>query len=875
MQKKALFVGLLSLAMALPLASCGGTSNAASTDAYSGPTYDTESIRIHYHRKDGVYTGWALWLWDKALNNGTEYAFNGSDSYGACASYALSTFGANVVNDSMGFIVKSAGSWSAKDPDGDRFINFSLYKKDANNVYHVYLESGDKGIYADANHSVADAITDAHFSFMNKIYVSTTNVMKHLALYEDDVALFNGDVGKNFYLYTFDTGKQADFEKHYYAEATFESGAVVKTVVAITSLYKTADFDNKYTYDGDLGALYTSSETQFKVWSPISSSIKLRVYGNGTPKSLSATLGNDTYDEYTMTKGDKGVWSYTVSGDLAGKYYTYFVTNSTYPSGKEIVDPYAKSAGVNGVRGMIVDFSATNPDGWDNFTVAHPYDRKAEVVYETAIPDLTGSSTWGGTSAKQGKFTGFYETGTKTTSTDNSGASVQISTGFDHVKDLGVNAVQIMPMFDSDNNETGSDYNWGYNPLNYNVVEGRYSSNPYDGLVRIKELKSLVKAYYDAGINIIMDVVYNHTSSLTGTNFDVLMPGYYYRYVGTTPSNGSGCGNETASEMPMFRKFMIDSTTFWTKEYKLGGFRFDLMGLHDIPTMNKIAAACKAINPKVTIYGEPWAGGTSALNTETPATQANGNSYEGYGQFNDGMRDALIKGGLNAASTTGWISNTASAISESDKASITKGIKGTTQSGSNNIPDPDKTTNYVTCHDNYTLYDRFYYGNKITDEAVVKKMNLLAQSVVMTSDGTSFMLSGEEMLRTKKGSSNSYNLDITYNALNYAKVAKNQDLLESYKKLINFKKTVTGVQADKSSVALATTWNSASNMFYYDVVDATSGRTYRVVHANGLGTPGTVDLSGYSLYLDTLSRTDLTLSASTRVDNYETIIAYK
>lgn len=870
MNKKTLFVSLLSVAIALPLAACGNSSNQSNDDSYSGPTYGEDSIRIHYHRKDANYSSWALWLWDKNLNNGAEYAFNGSDSFGACASYALSTFSSTLTDDSMGLIVKTAGSWTGKDTVGDRFIDFSLFKKDSSNVYHVYIESGDANLYIDNNLTLPDAVTDAHFSFMNKVYVESTTNMKHLAIYEGDTALWSGDIDASYYLYTFDSGKQADFDKNYFAEATFKaSGLVVKKAIAITSLYKTTDFDSKYTYDGELGAIYTSTSTTFKVWSPIASSVKLRIYDNGTPKSINSSKGSDTYNEFSMAKGDKGVWAYTSQGDMAGKFYTYFVTNSSYPAGKEIVDPYAKSAGVDGKRGMVVDFSKTNPTGWESFGVAHPYDRKEEVVYETHIADVTSSSTWGGTAANSKKFAGFHESGTFYTS----GTYGKVVTGFDHIKQLGVNAVQILPMFDQDNDEVNASFNWGYNPLNYNVVDGVYSSDPYDGYARIRELKALVKDYYDAGINIIMDVVYNHTASLAGTNFDVLMPGYYYRYNGTTPSNGSGCGNETASEMPMFRKFMIDSTTFWVKEYKLGGFRFDLMGLHDVTTMNKLTAACQAINPKITIYGEPWAGGSSPVSS--PANQANGNNFVGYGQFNDGMRDALIKGGLNAASSKGWVSDVALYPSDTDALAIKRGVIGETYSGSNYIPDPGKTTNYVTCHDNYTLYDRFYYGNGIKDADTVKKMSVLAQSLVMTSCGTSFMQGGEEFLRSKGGNSNSYNANYDVNAFRYGLLGKNSDVSAIYEKLISFKKSVTGLHAAKNAVAFTPKWNSTQTMLSYDVPDATTGRTYRVIHANGKVSGATADLSGYSLYLDTLGTNGLTLSASTSISPFQTIIAYK
>ena len=268
--------------------------------------------------------------------------------------------------------------------------------------------------------------------------------------------------------------------------------------VDINLLFGTDSFNTNYAYDGtDLGVTYSASQSVFKVWSPFSSSIVLRVYQNGTPVAISSSKGNDTFTEYPMNKGAKGVFSVTVSGDLNGKYYTYVVTNSSYTA-KEVVDPYAKAVGVNGRRGEILNLSSTNPEGWDSIK-AKAYDRKELTVWECHIADLTSSSTWTGNADNAKKYAGFHETGTTYTQD-----GVTVKTGFDHVKELGVNAVQILPMFDQDNDETNPTFNWGYNPLNYNAPEGAYSSNPYDGAVRISELKALIADYSKAGINIIM-----------------------------------------------------------------------------------------------------------------------------------------------------------------------------------------------------------------------------------------------------------------------------------------------------------------------------------------------------------------------------------
>ena len=636
--------------------------------------------------------------------------------------------------------------------------------------------------------------------------------------------------------------------------------------IAFTKLYDSA-FDEEYYYDGQLGAIYSSSSTTFKVWSPVSTKIEVIVYASGTPKSLSVEKGNDTaVVTKEMTKGEKGVFSATIDGDLEGKYYTYKVYNCNNPQGAEIVDPYAKSAGINGLRGMIVDFSKTNPENWASVT-PHQYDRKSLTIYELHVADLTSSTTWGGTEANAKKFLGLQEAGTTYTKDGKT-----VTTGFDHIKELGVNAVQLLPIFDQANDEVNPEFNWGYNPLNYNCLEGSYSSDAYDGYARIKEFKKVVKAYNEAGINIIMDVVYNHTNSVAGTNFDVLMPGYYFRYNSEgVLYNGSGCGNETASEHLMFRKFMIDSTSFWMEEYKLGGFRFDLMGLHDLTTMSKIVEECEKINPKATIFGEPWTGGTSGLASSQQAIQANQQRYEGFGCFNDKFRDELVKGGLSSATDLSWISSTK--YNMSDLEVIAAGFKGTTKLSLSTIV-PDKTVNYATCHDNYTLYDRFKAAG-ITDKAVLKKMAMLANSMVFTSNGTTFMLSGEEFLRSKAGNSNSYNASYKINELNYELKVDNYDMFENYKKLISFKQSCKALQVSDPSTITVNQYNSG-NTFEIIVRDETNHKEYHIIHNNGiLKGQKSFDLSAETLYLDTLGLHTDGLGTSVVLEAYETIITYK
>ncbi len=799
---------------------------------------DEDSIQIHYQRSDNKYSDWTLWLWDpEGTDDNKEDDFNYQDDYGVIASYPLSYFG-ELSGGRLGLIVKKKGSWTKDGTESDRFVIFSSYEKDENNVYHVYLAGGDEHIYDSSEKTISDVIYSAAFKDEHSINISCSNPLETYCLYcnGEPVLEGNGAGRKNL---TDKIDLTADFSQTYTVEVEFRgSGTKLEAPVSMTGLYNSDSFNELYYYDGELGALYSKEETVFKVWSPVSERIELRVYDNGTPASIPGK-GSDTFVSYEMEKGDRGVFSYTCSGDMEGKYYTYVVYNGTYPEGYEVVDPYAKSAGINGIRGMVVDFSKTDPEGWDKIDYLK-YDRKELTVWETHVADVTSSDTWNGPEEHKRRFLGLIDEGTIYTE-----GNVTVTTGFDHIKELGVNAVQLIPIYDQDNDETKYTFNWGYNPLNYNALEGLYSTDPYDGYSRIKEFKQVVQRFNEAGITVIMDVVYNHVSSALRSSFDVLMPGYYYRYnYDGSFSNGSGCGNETASEMPMMRKFMIDSVCFWTEEYKLGGFRFDLMGLHDIETMDQVSAAASKINPYVVIYGEPWTGGKTPLNGDDQAIQANANRFKGYGQFNDQMRDALIKGGLNSPSSTGWVNS--NQISSGDVSAIQEGINGHTYNLAYSIDDPDKSVSYVTCHDNFTLYDRMKAAG-IEDEETIRKMCVLAEAVVLTSDGTSFLLAGEEMLRTKQGDSNSYQSSDEINQLNYSLKIKNHDVFENIRQLVAFKQDVEQLHAKDPDIEVEALENGA--VLKYELKSGKS--TYVVYHANGLCRNTTVE-EDCSVFLDTL-----------------------
>ena len=660
----------------------------------------------------------------------------------------------------------------------------------------------------------------------------------------------------------------------YKVKVLLENGDMVESIVNNISLYNTNYFDKKYTYNGNLGAIYSNEKTSFRLWAPICSRVILRVYESGTPLAIDKEKGNDSilYSipmEYTQN----GVWECDINGDLEGKYYTYIITNYKNEN-VEVVDPYAKSCGISGRRGMIVDFSKTNPEGWNEVKVI-PYKRTEIVVYETHISDITSSSSWTNDIELlkyQKKFKGAYTKGTSYTE-----GNISVKTGFDHIKELGVNVVQLLPFFDRANDETKMSFNWGYDPLNYNTLEGSYSMNPYDGYERIKEFKDLVKAYNEAGINIIMDVVYNHVFDALKSNFEIITPGYFFRHnKDLSLSNGSGCGNETRSEMPMFRKFMIESTEFLAREYKLFGFRFDLMAVHDYETMNLLVSNLKnKVNENIVVYGEPWVGGDSTLSPKLRASQANGKKFNYYGQFNDKYRDALIMGGVKKDFELGWI-DTNKKIKNSELKKIINGIKGYTVGDNSSIYDPNKTVNYVTCHDNHTLFDRFKAVG-IFDDSVIKKMAMLSNSMILTSNGTSFILAGEEFLRTKGGDSNSYISSYKVNELDYSLKIKNLDMFKNYQKLIEFKKNVSDLHLtnkellDNINIVVSKDFNQIS----YRIKNSSNNREYLVIHNNGYksDTLPLLDLRGYNLYLSING--SIELKEFTKPLPYQTIIVYK
>ena len=510
-----------------------------------------------------------------------------------------------------------------------------------------------------------------------------------------------------------------------------------------TELFDSKDFIERYTYDGDdLGAVITGDKTVFKVWAPTASAVTLNLFESGD--------GAPAYETVAMEKADKGVWQAEAACGH-GTYYTYTVT--TAYGAQEAVDPYARAVGVNGDRGMVIDLSTTDPDSFRG----EKYDSgitsyEDAVIWEVHVRDFSNRLEG---SQYPGKYLAFTETGLKNAS--------GLPAGVDYLKDLGVTHIHLQPVYDYatvDETGAGPQFNWGYDPKNYNAPEGSYSTDPYHGETRVREFKEMVKALHENGLGVVMDVVYNHTYSLD-SNLNRIVPYYYYRYNGDgTAANGSGCGNETASNRVMCRKYIVDSVRYWAEEYQLDGFRFDLMALHDVQTMQAVEEAVHAVNPKALIYGEGWTGGTSPLRDNFKASQANikqitatGDGIGSVAVFNDAIRDGL-KGSVFDPKDAGYADGKANQFNAQKVIfGLQGGAKGKAVSWSVKNA---MVINYTSSHDNNTLWDKLLLTCPDASGEERLGMQRLCAAAVLLGRGTPFFLAGEEMLRTKDGDSNSY-----------------------------------------------------------------------------------------------------------------------
>ena len=823
-KKLMLFAGL---ALALPLAGCNKVDLSKIIDDpiqyedplvvdYANPyrvdddqTFNAaKKVTIHYHNDDMACLNRRFYTWVTGVD-GVERKPDAATWTATDMSITL-----DYENDlpeyldlpSIFFIVKVAGTWAGQSEDIE--LQYSEFNPDENGNLEVWTIPGEGSsieIYRTEAETKFPKVKTAKFTDWKTIHCEADEKPLYYNLYAFDKNYLKGTTdeqvaNKQFHLFKngnptsniFDIkfNYTAKINVQYVIETEYASnpGRIQRIVVSAENLYETERFHQFYEYDGDdLGMTYTPEGVTFKVWSPISAFVAVNIFNTGTPKALG---GSDAKRSYEMSYVKGGVWQVTIKSDeinLKGKYYTYSLAHSS--GNVESIDPYAKACGINGARGFIYDnkSSEANPTGWDSvpqvwnnngeYDISNPQDLS---VYEVHIRDLTMDDTWVSNQGNQrGTYGAFIEKGTTYTA---SGKTV--TTGFDHITELGVKAVQLLPVFDNDNDERPEKmkFNWGYNPLNYNCVDGGYSSDPYAPLVRINEYKNLVKAFSENGnhTRVVMDVVYNHVSSASSSCFTKVMPKYYFRYTENWEYyDGSGCSNEVKSDAPMMRKFIIDSLCWWASEYKIKGFRFDLMGLIDSWTLREAKSALFKIDPDIYIYGEGWTSGGyhGKYELDGEGNLINGGSETALvysqlwsdpskeiylGGFNDCGRNAL-KGSnddgynQNPYPQWGFVSQGAGDVGGKSSlvADMMKGIN------SNAGANPQQTINYVSCHDNYTLWDQLNYtlanshnatnhtpvGKPATEDVV--RASIASHAAVMASNGVGFMQGGEELYRTK------------------------------------------------------------------------------------------------------------------------------
>lgn len=786
-------------------------------------------VKLHYHNDDNACLSRRFYTWVTGVD-GIERKPTGTWT----ATDMEITLDFSELTDYQGsislfFIIKVAGTWAGQSEDTElKFTDFPI----VNGVMEVWTIPGEGTsieLYGSEEETLFPKIKTAKFTNFNTIHCVCTIDKDGKAWVPDSYELYAYDksfltmtessqkANKHHYLFKSSakdgkpTTNEFDIKFNYTAKINVQyviesyfpgyPDRLQKVIVSSEYLFAGKDnsrFEKYYTYSGDdLGAVYSKEKTTFKVWSPISANVTLNLYNKGTPKSLG---GSDVKLSTNMFYSKGGVWEVTVLGDLKGKFYTYTLTNSS--GTVESIDPYAKACGLNGMRGYIYDNKASeaNPEGWDEipeiwdgkegYDIATP---QQLAIYEVHIRDFTiDEESWnakGIEAPKGGTYNAFVKEGTKN--------FYGASTGYDHLKELGVNAVQLLPVFDYDNDERPekNKYNWGYNPLNYNCVEGAYSSDPTDPLVRIREYKNLIMKMAQNGnhTRVIMDVVYNHVMSASASCFTKIMPKYYFRYdADWNLLDGSGCNNEVKSDATMMSKYIVDSCLWWAKEYKVKGFRFDLMGLLDSWTMRKVKDSLYAYDKDIYVYGEGWTSGGYHGKYEAVYNQDGSVAYitEGgcetdvvyrslypsqsspglLGGFNNGGRDQL-KGendrGFSGSPYPNWgfISQTNGDIgTKSDNvAYMMKGGNSYGIRGAN----PLQTVNYASCHDNYTLWDQLRYtlapsGYKMLGESPVEPIgnvepdiynllnaSLTAHSMIFAGNSAAFILGGEEIYRSK------------------------------------------------------------------------------------------------------------------------------
>jgi pullulanase len=688
--------------------------------------------------------------------------FNGTDSFGKVLKVdipEMSNF------DNVGFIVR-LNNWSSKDISDDRFIN----NFDANGNAEIWLIQGDTQIYT----SVPSSTSTIRSASVDGFRQITADLSAKLALTGSGNEGFTLSDGVNVTSVTPLNGSTTSASR---LSLALDADLVLGKVYTLThpkfgkasttsgQIMNSTEFNSRYSYAGDdLGNTYTPSQTQFRVWAPTATSVDLVIY---PVPSSTAAQGVVTH----MSADAKGTWVTTVRGDLNGTIYNYRVNVGGVA--REAVDPYVRASTINGIHGVVVDLSKTNPKSWTSAKPAFSGKSTDAVIYELHIRDLSMDASSNIPTTHKGKYLALTDVKTTTTK----GAL----TGVNAIKDLGVTHVELLPVFDfASVDEAAPTFNWGYDPQNYNVPEGSYSTNPSNPQTRITELKSAVQALHNDKLRVMMDVVYNHVYNASDFSEERIVPGYFFRTnADGTLANGSGVGNDVASERPMVRKFIVDSVKYWASQYHFDGFRFDLMGLLDITTMQEVRKTLDAIDPNILIIGEGWDMGTLAAADR--ANQKNIALLKGISAFNDELRDG-IKGSVFDSADLGYATGKVNQIGHV-KAGIAGNIAyGNAIEGNWTTKDPTQSVNYVESHDNLTLFDKLTASVKSPEK--IETLDRFSASIALLAQGVPFIQAGQEFLRSKNGDSNSYKSSDLINSLKWDLRAKNQKTVNYYKGLI-------------------------------------------------------------------------------------------
>lgn len=731
------------------------------------------NVTVHYQRYDNDYTGWNLWLWPKG-KDGAGYSFTDRDAFGVFGTFTVPNTAAA---DAIGVIVrlsKGGNDWAAKDVGVDRFI--TSFNPDLS--AEIWLVQDQEQIHY-SEPVLTPEITSANLDDARIIRIGVNKLFTPVAGSNDFTITGPGDP----LVESVKTSKGGKSGTELLLTATtdiaLDGRYVVKhpaygeARITLGNVLNSERFNAQFTYDGtDLGNSYSATKTAFRVWAPTASAAKLLVY----PSDDSTAKAT----EHVMTKDVKGTWTATLSGDQHGTIYTYKVQIGD--GWNEAVDPYVRATTINGLRGVVVDLARTNPAGWPGTRPPFSGELTDAVFYELHVRDLAMDANSGISAANRGKFLALTEHGT--TTPDGKGI-----TGIDSIKALGVTHLQLLPIYDyrTVDERTNTGFNWGYDPQNYNVPEGSYSTKPSDPTNRIIELKQTIASLHADGLRVIMDVVYNHVFDVPASSFELLVPGYFFRKnADGTLGNATGVGNEVASERPMVRKFIVESVKYWASEYNLDGFRFDLMGVHDYPTMNAVRSMLDQIDPTILVIGEGWNMG-NLLPDAQKANQINAAKLPRIGQFNDGIRDG-IKGSVFDSKQIGYAQGALGRVNE-----VKAGIVGNTAYGSNiggtwgNIQ-PGQSVSYVEAHDNLTLADKLKASMPKASAAERQRVFKLASSIALLAQGLPFIHAGQEFMRSKNGDDNSYKSSDAVNSLKWAQRNANQSVVQYFTGLISLRK---------------------------------------------------------------------------------------